>query len=165
MLEYKSSKTGNQVQTWDHVEVGDQVQTSDINQAECSQGDKNGTPLVETNDQEQAPHIDQIVDADEIQTPPATIDGVQTPPFRASDYLNLEDFIDGVQFLSPTVNGAQFKHPLLSLILMDLMWMCLILMVLMLMWTREIKLKKGGWDYHELSDSDDSDFLIEEDKI
>ncbi|CAI9292677.1 unnamed protein product [Lactuca saligna] len=107
-----------------------------VEEGECSQGDKNGTPPIETNDQKQAPHIDQKVDDDEVQTPPATIDGVQTPPFTASDYLNLEDFIDGVQFQAPIVDGVQFKHPLLSLILMDLMWMSLILMVLMLVWTK-----------------------------
>ncbi|CAH1448099.1 unnamed protein product [Lactuca virosa] len=33
------------------------------------------------------------------------------PLFTASDYLNLEDFIDGVQFQAPTADGVKFRAP------------------------------------------------------
>lgn len=34
---------------------------------------------------------------EQFQTPPVTVDGLQTPPFTATDYLYMEEFIDGIQ--------------------------------------------------------------------
>ncbi|CAI9280252.1 unnamed protein product [Lactuca saligna] len=51
--------------------------------------------------------INQTVDDDDVQTPPTIIDRVQTPPFTSSNYLQLEDFIDGGQ----THLEDQFQAP------------------------------------------------------
>ncbi|CAI9274720.1 unnamed protein product [Lactuca saligna] len=96
--------------------------------------------------------INQIVDDDEVQTPPTIINGVQTPPFTASDYLYLEDFIDRGQ----THLEDQFQAPTFEF---DLNRTNVV----------EINLngpdgdegnqaKDSAWDSQNLSNSHDSDF-------